>query len=91
MPSTHSMSVVFPALFGPSRPKIWPIGMVSDTPSTAVRSPYRFVSSVTTTAAWSVPAPPTVVNQSMAPVTVFWPSSPNNARASGSAAASALM
>ena len=49
-PSTHSIVVVFPAPFGPIRPKISPCRTSNDTSATAIVRPYCFwmFSTVTT-------------------------------------------
>jgi hypothetical protein len=44
MPSSMPMVVVFPLPLGPRKPKTWPFSTASETWSTAVRLPYRFVS-----------------------------------------------
>jgi hypothetical protein len=49
-PSSILIVVVLPAPFGPTNPQTEPAGMARSTPSTAVRSPKRFVSPAVDTA-----------------------------------------
>ena len=53
-PATIEMTVVFPAPFGPSRPKVSDGWMWRSTPSTATRSPNAFLRPVASTTAASV-------------------------------------
>src|SRR3954470_4720411 len=46
-PSRISTVVVFPAPFGPSRPKTWPLSTSKSRPRTASRGPYDLVRSRT--------------------------------------------
>ncbi len=46
-PAMHSTVVVLPARLGPTIPKISPASMLSDTSATAMVSPYRFRSGLT--------------------------------------------